>query len=203
MSIDMPATQCPSCGAPIEIKNRFSKVLVCGYCGTHLKLAGDGFNSTGRHPKLAEFPSIFKVGSRGTILGNPFTVMGRMRYNYPGGHFDEWYIEYDGSTAWITEDEGTYSLYTEVIEAVEFPDITTVRAGQNVMIGEKKVMVKEKGTAEVAGAEGELSFYVEPGTKVMYMDGVSEGRKISIEATESEIEMFVGRPLLGRDIAVS
>ncbi|HOT46666.1 MAG TPA: DUF4178 domain-containing protein [Spirochaetota bacterium] len=199
----MAAAQCASCGAPVEIKNRFSKVLVCSYCGTHLKVTGDGFDAAGRHPKLAEFPSIFQVGSRGTILGKPFTALGRMRYNYPGGHFDEWFLEYDGGTAWFTEDEGTYSLFTEVEEAVEFPDITTVRAGQNVMVGDKKVMVKEKGTAEVAGAEGELSFYVEPGTKVVYMDGVSEGKKIAIEATEDEIELFTGRPLLARDIIKS
>lgn len=198
----MSASQCPSCGAPVEIKNRFSKVLVCGYCGTHLRVSGDGFDAAGTHPKLAEFPSLFKVGSRGTILGKPFTAMGRMRYNYPGGHFDEWFMDYDGGPAWVTEDEGTYSLYTEVEEALEFPDITTVRAGQNVVIGRKKVMVKEKGNAEVAGAEGELSFYIEPGTKLMYMDGVSEGKKISIEATENEIELFSGRPLLARDIVV-
>jgi len=63
-------------------------------------------------------------------------------------------------------------------------------------------MVKEKGNAEVAGAEGELSFYIEPGTKLTYMDGVSDGRKVSIEATENEIELFSGRPLLKRDIVV-
>lgn len=186
----------------MEVKNRFSKVLVCAYCGSHLKVTDDGFDATGKHPKLAEFPSIFQVGSRGTILGKPFAAMGRMRYNYSGGHFDEWFIEYDGGSAWFTEDEGTYSLYTEAMDALEFPDITSVRAGQNVMIGDKKVMVKEKGTAEIAGAEGELSFYAEPGTKVTYMDGVSEGKKISIEATEDEIEMFIGRPLLPRDIVV-
>lgn len=198
----MSASQCTSCGAPVEIKNRFSKVLVCGYCGTHLRLSGDGFADAGKHPKLAEFPSLFKVGSTGTILGKPFTAMGRMRYNYQGGHFDEWFMDYDGGTAWVTEDEGTYSLYTEVEEALEFPDITAVRAGQNVMIGQKKVMVKEKGNAEVAGAEGELSFYIEPGTKLTYMDGVSDGKKVSIEATENEIELFSGRPLLARDIVV-
>jgi hypothetical protein len=198
----MAAAQCPSCGAPIEVKNRFSKVLVCAYCSTHLRITGDGFDATGKHPKLAEFPSLFQVGARGTILGKPFTAMGRMRYSYTGGHFDEWFLEFDGGTAWFTEDEGTYSLYTEVEDAIEFPDITTVRAGQNVQIGDKKVMVKEKGTAEVAGAEGELSFYIEPGTKVVYMDGVSEGKKVSIEATDDEIELFTGRPLLKRDIVI-
>ncbi len=199
----MSETQCPSCGAPVEVKNRFSKVLVCSYCSTHLRISGDGFDPTGKHPKLAEYPSIFQVGSKGTILGKPFAAMGRIRYQYPGGHFDEWFLDYEGGQAWLTEDEGTYSLFTEVQEAIEFPDISAVRPGQNVVIGDKKVMVKEKGTAEVAGAEGELSFYIEPGTKVQYMDGVSEGRKVSIEATDTEIEMFVGRPLLSRDIAVS
>lgn len=198
----MISRQCPSCGAQVEIKNRFSKVLVCSYCGTHLRVTGDGFDAAGRHPKLAEFPSILQVGSRGVILGKRFTAMGRMRYAYPGGHFDEWFLDYDGSPAWLTEDEGTYALFTEVEDAVEFPDMAAVRAGQNVMIGGKKVMVKEKGNAEVAGAEGELSFDVEPGTKVMYMDGVSEGRKVAIEATENEIEMFTGRPLLARDIVL-
>lgn len=196
----MSASQCPSCGAPVEVKNRFSKVLVCSYCGTHLRLTGDGFDPAGKHPKLAEFPSLFKVGGSGTILGKPFTARGRMRYNYPGGHFDEWFVEYDGGTAWVTEDEGTYTLFTEVEEAIELPDITSVRAGQNIMIGPKKVMVKEKGIAEVAGAEGELSFYIEPGTKLTYMDGVCDGRKVAIEATENEIELFSGRPLLARDI---
>jgi hypothetical protein len=199
----MSSTQCPSCGAPVEVKNRFSKVLVCGYCGTHLRVTGDGFDAAGKHPKLAEFPSLLKIGCGGTILGKPFSAMGRMRYNYPGGHFDEWFLEYDGGTAWFTEDEGTCALFTEVEEALEFPDITGVRAGQNIVIGGKKVMVKEKGTAEVAGAEGELGFYVEPGTRVTYMDGVSEGKKISIEATENEIELFTGRPLLARDIVLS
>src|SRR4030042_4598260 len=135
---DMPASQCPSCGAPVEIKNRFSKVLVCAYCGTHLRVSGDGFDATGKHPKLAEFPSLFQVGSRGTILGKPFPAMGRMRYNYTGGHFDEWFLEYDGGTAWFTEDEGTYSLYAEVEDAAELPDISALRAGQNLLIGGEK-----------------------------------------------------------------
>ena len=197
--------QCTSCGAPFEIKNRFSKVLVCGYCGTHFKITDGGLDRalSGKHPKLAEFPSIFKVGGTGKILGKTFTVLGRMRYSYTGGHFDEWFLDYDGEQAWLAEDEGTYALYTEVMEAIEFPDITGVRAGQNIVIGDKKVMVKEKGKAVIAGAEGELSFYAEPGTEVIYMDGISEGKKISIEGTVDEIELFSGRPLLKRDITLN
>jgi hypothetical protein len=187
----------------VEVKNRFSKVLVCGYCNTHLKVTGDGFDPTGKQPKLAEFPSIFKVGSTGTILGKPFTAMGRMRYKYPGGHYDEWFLDYDGGQAWLTEDEGTYAIFTDLVEVLEFPDTSGVRAGQNVQVGDQSVMVKEKGTATVEGGEGELSFYHEPGTEVTYMDGIFEGKKVSIEATEEEIEMFIGRPLLTRDIVVN
>lgn len=199
----MASYQCTSCGAPIDIQNRFSKVLVCNYCGTHLQITDDGFEGKGKHPKLAEFPSIFSVGCTGTILDKPFTALGRMRYNYGGGHYDEWFIDYEGETAWLTEDEGTYTLFTDMVDVMEFPDISAVRAGQTVTIADKKVMIKEKGTAKVDGGEGELYFYVEPGTQVTYIDGISEGKKVSIEATEEEIEFFMGRPLLKRDIVVN
>jgi hypothetical protein len=63
-------------------------------------------------------------------------------------------------------------------------------------------MIKEKGKAVVEGGEGELFFYVEPGSEVIYLDAVSEGKKVSIEYTEDEVEMFTGRPLLKRDIVV-
>lgn len=198
----MSSINCASCGAPVEINNRFSKVLVCGYCGTHLKVSDGGFAVAGKYPKLADFPSIFQVGTRGTILGKPFIALGRMRYKYQGGHFDEWFIEYDGDKAWFTEDDGTYTLYTDLFEAVEIPDISTVRAGQNMLVGDKKVMIKEKGKAVVDGGEGELFFYVEPGSEVTYLDAVSEGKKVSIEYTEDEVEMFTGRPLLKRDIII-
>jgi hypothetical protein len=194
---------CSSCGAPVEVKNRFSKVFVCGYCGTHLKVTENGLDIAGKHPKLAEFPSIFQVGSCGTILGKPFNALGRLRYKYDGGHFDEWFIDYDGDQAWFAEDEGTYTLFTEAEIIDEFPDIAGVRAGQTIQMGGKRMMVKEKGSATVEGGEGELSFYQEPGTKVIYMDAISDGMKVSIEATEDEIELFFGRPLLKRDIVVS
>ncbi len=199
----MDSQQCPSCGAPIEIKNRFSKVLVCDYCGTHSKIGSDSLSVAGKYPKLAEFPSQFSIGCTGTILEKSFSALGRMRYNYGSGHYDEWFIEYDGETAWLTEDEGSYTLFTEMQEVSDFPDITTVRAGQSVTINNKKVMIKEKGKAKVDGGEGELLFYIEPGTEVTYIDGISEGKKVSIEATEEEIEFFTGRPLLKKDIVVN
>ncbi len=198
----MDQTQCPSCGAPVEVRNRFSKVLVCGYCGTHLRVSDKGLDISGKHPKLAEFPSIFAVGCTGTILGKPFTALGRMRYDYGGGHFDEWFLEYDGGTAWFTEDEGTFALYSEMEEAEEFPDPAAVRPGQTVTVEGRRVMIKEKGKAVVAGGEGELSFYAEPGTEVAYIDGISEGKKISIECTDEEIELFIGRVVLKKDILV-
>lgn len=198
----MSSFLCASCGAPAEVKNRFSKILICGYCGTHLRVTDGGVALAGKHPKLADFPSIFTVGCRGIILGKPFTALGRLRYDYGGGHYDEWFLEYDGAPAWFTEDEGTYALYLEKDEAEDFPEVSAVRPGQTVMVDGKKVMVKEKGKARVAGGEGELSFYAEPGSEVTYFDGLSEGKKISIECTESEVEVFTGRVVLKRDITV-
>ncbi|HPA73790.1 MAG TPA: DUF4178 domain-containing protein [Spirochaetota bacterium] len=199
----MSAYTCTSCGAPIEVKNRFSKVIVCAYCNTHLRVKVDGLDPTGKHPKLAEFPSIFKVGSTGTILGKPFTANGRLRYKYSGGYFDEWFLDYDGAPAWFAEDEGTFTLFTELVEAVDIPEnIDSLKAGANIMIGDRKVMIKEKGSAVIEGGEGELMHYTEPGTQVNYIDGIWDGKKTSIEFSEDELELFIGRVLLKRDIVV-
>lgn len=187
----------------MEIKNRFSKVFVCRYCGTHLKINDNALGIAGQYPKLADFPSIIRVGSTGTILGKPFTAHGRMRYRYDGGFYDDWFIEFDGDRAWFCEDEGTYTLYTDLYEAIDIPEPQAVKAGQNITVGDKKVMVKEKGRAVIDGCEGELGFYISPGAEITYLDAVSEGKKVSIEYTENEVEIFTGRPLLKKDIMVT
>ena len=198
----MASYNCSSCGAAIEITNRFSKVVVCSYCGTHHSVNDNGLDPSGKHPKLAEYPSIFKVGSSGTILGKPFKALGRIKYKYDGGYFTEWFLDYDEQTAWFTEDEGTYSIYTDLLEAVDIPNISALKAGQNIDISGKKVMIKEKGHAKVEGGEGELYFKADPGMEITYIDAVSEGKKIAIEFSENEVELFTGRPLLKRDIVI-
>jgi hypothetical protein len=190
---------CPSCGAPIEIKNRFSKVLVCQYCGTHCHIGGDTLKAGAQQSKLADFPSLLSVGAKGKLLEKDFTVMGRMRYNYGDGHYDEWFIDYDGEPSWVTEDEGAFSLYTETMEGVDVSDIRDLRAGQSVTVAGVKMMVKETGEAVVEGGEGELLFYVEPGEEVTYIDAVGDGKVISIEYTDEEVEVFMGRKLMKRD----
>ncbi|HEY1405355.1 MAG TPA: DUF4178 domain-containing protein, partial [Spirochaetota bacterium] len=173
---------CASCGAPIEIKNRFSKVAVCSYCGTHHRVSVDGLDPSGKQPKLAAFPSLVSVGAKGMILGKDFSVSGRVRYRYDGGFFDEWFLEYDGEAAWLTEDEGMFTLYTDLLESADVTEsFDSIRPGQNIMVGDKRVMVKEKGRATVEGGEGELFYEASPGDEISYLDAVAEGKRLSIE----------------------
>jgi len=198
----MSSKQCPSCGAPIEITNRFAKVLVCQYCDTHSTIQDDGLDAIGKFAKMADFPSYLSLNDTGTLLGKPFKAVGRIRYKYDGGHYDEWFLDYDGGNAWLTEDEGTLALFTDLYEEVDMDEAREARAGQIIMVGDKKVMVKERGDAEVEGCEGELFFYEEPGTEITYIDGVSDGKKVSIEFSDDEIEFFIGRPLMKRDVQI-
>ncbi len=197
------AYTCSSCGAPIQVKNRFSRVIVCPYCDTHHRVSVEGLDPSGKHPKLAQFPSMFEVNPTGEILGRPFTALGRLRYRYSGGFFDEWFIEYDGAPAWFAEDEGAYTLFTELVEAVDIPEnLLSLKPGQNIMLGERRVMIKERGEATIEGGEGELMHYIEPGTPVKYLDGIWNGQKTSIELSEDELELFIGKVLMKRDIVV-
>lgn len=194
---------CSSCGAPIEIKNRFSKVAVCSYCGTNFRISVEGLDPSGKYPKLAEFPSLLSVGAAGTVSGKKFSVSGRVRYKYDGGFYDEWFVDYDGEPAWITEDEGMFTIYTDLLESADVTEsFDSIRAGQNIMVGEKKVMVKEKGRATVEGGEGELFYEATPGDEICYLDAIAEGKRVSIEFSDDEVELFTGRPLMKRDIVL-
>ena len=192
---------CPSCGAPLEIKNRFTKIVVCEYCGSHVDISGANAVPKGKFPKLADFPTIFGIGKSGKIRGKSFRVLGRMRYNYGSGFWDEWYVEYgDDGLLWLQEDEGTLTMFYDHDLVSEFPSYDEVRPGKQFHIGDRKILVKEKGKAKIEGGEGELHHYYEPGTEVYYIDGISEGKKVSLEFGETEVEYFIGEPLRKSEI---
>jgi len=194
---------CPQCGATIEVKNRYSKIIICEYCETHCALESGNAAILGKFPKLADLPTYLFLGAEGTINGKAFRAAGRMRYQHKSGYWDEWFLLFDDeSQAWLTEDEGEYGIYKGKKIKTELPDLDEIKVGKKITINDMKISVMEKGEASVAGAQGELNFYVQPGEKIRYIEGISDGKLISIEASENEIEMFIGDELERSDIII-
>jgi hypothetical protein len=185
---------CPSCGAPLDIKNRFVKMVTCDFCGQVMLLKDTGLDLTGRVAKLTEFPSRLYIDAAGKLEGKPFQVVGRLRYQYDSGMWDEWFLTFDdGRPGWLQEDEGTFILYHKSTLTGSIPPFERIRVGDTVKIGGRNVFITQKGEANILGGEGQLAFTILPGDEIRYLDGNSAEEQVSIEFTSNEIEFLVGR----------
>ncbi len=190
----MKSMSCPSCGAPLDIDNRFVKVVTCDFCNQVMLLHDSGLDPTGQTAKLTELPSPLYIGATGQIFGKPFEVMGRLRYQYDAGLWDEWFVMFDKDRpGWLQEDEGEYILFHKETLTSPVPSFDEVAVGSVLPVGKHRMFITEKGTAQIAGGEGQLAFNILPGQEVRYLDGNSGEQQVSIEYTQNEIELSVGR----------
>jgi hypothetical protein len=195
---------CPSCGAPLKVENRFSKVVICVYCGQVAKIGVRGLEADGTSAALAELSSIFSVGAIGTIEGSPFKVLGFLRYEYDGGEWDEWFLQFDdGRRLWLQEDEGCFTAFEKKTLSSPVAPFKDISVGSVIPVNGASVFVTEKSNAKIVSGRGELFFTVQPGMKVQCVDGNAAGELVSLEFTTDEIHCSTGREISLGDIKIS
>lgn len=189
------AHHCPTCGAPLRIRNRFVRVVTCEFCGGVSLYDGAHLDPTGRTAGLVELPSPLYLDATGRIGRRPFRVLGRLLYEYDGGLWTEWFLEVEGAgRAWLVEDEGTFAIQ-QLQDDADVPAFERVRPGATVSIAGRDVFVSEVGEATVVGGEGQLGAEILPGETVRYVDGSAGEEEVSVEYAEAGAEVFVGRPV--------
>ncbi len=195
---------CGSCGAPMEVKSAFTKSVVCPYCDTSNIIEDQGVDPTGKMAKLADSRSIFAIGRTGTMRGKKFEVLGRLRYGYDEGFWDEWFLQFDdGHCEWVTEEEGELSSFQKELLTQPIENIDRLRVGQMVDIEGKRVFITELTDATILGGEGELHYRVIPGKELLHMEGNAGGKLISLEVWPREIEVHTGGPILYKEVIMN
>jgi hypothetical protein len=180
---------CPSCGAELEFQYRHSKMVVCKYCGQTSYINAGLADPAGEKILLADYGSLLSVGKRGKLKGKPFLVLGRLRFDYDDGFWDEWLIWFDGqeyTDFWLQEDEGEFTLFTKKGLQDKPPEFDKVKVATIVAINRQTVFVTEKNRATINGGEGGLPFQLIPGEQVNYIDGIAEGKPVSLEYMPGE-----------------
>lgn len=189
----MPDLHCPTCGAPLAIRNRFVTVVTCEFCGAVSLYDGAHLDPTGRTAGLATIPSPLFLDATGRIGDRPFRVLGRLVYEYDGGVWTEWFVEMEADSRWwLVEDEGAFSMMQQR-PGVEAPPFDSVKPGDTIQTGDLDIFVDEVGEATIVGAEGQLGAQILPGEVIRYIDGSAGDSEVSIEYGEKAIEVFVGR----------
>ena len=194
---------CPSCGGDLADVNRFAHLVVCPYCESSLLLDEEVAKVSGKMAVLPAEESLLFVGATGRHQGIGFTVIGRVRYGYAQGYWDEWCLELeDGqSLAWLSEDGG--ELLWEVlapIDAVTF-EYANVCPGDWVPLGDGRYHIDEKQIAECEGAEGQLPFKVVLGEKCPFLDCTGTGGVATVEwELSGRVRIFQGKRIAWADI---
>ena len=188
---------CPACGVSLDADERFAHLVTCPWCHSSFILDEHAARVTGEMAVLPPTPSPFVLGATGRIMDRAFTIVGRVRYGWGQGYWDEWFLGFeDGSMAWISEDEGNFTLesWSEATEApIEYADATP---GGSVTIGSATFHIDEKNVARCEGGEGQLPFEVAIGEEVPYLDLSSDDAFATVEYDpDGVVRTFIGRRL--------
>jgi len=145
-----------------------------------------------------------REGSIGTIDGLDFTVLGRLVYDWGGGRWEEFYLEFSDTEEhkWLSKEGTTLELLDEV-ESADAPDPDELKEGVVFDFQGGKVKVNEVGKARVVAVEGAFPWDIAAGTQVTYADCEFErtGEILSLEKPAgARMEVYRGNEISRRSL---
>jgi hypothetical protein len=205
MSLFVREFECPSCGGRIRRENPAAKSLGCPYCGQTSHLYDDKLDAKGQQHLLIDYGSMLHVGLTASLNGRRFRVLGRLRIAYEDGFWDEWYVYFlDTNTeGWIQEDDGEFVAF-EPIEELDKISYHDTKVGNFMRFNSMyhTVFITSKSKAQVEGGEGELPFRIIPGEPADFIEGIQDGKVVSIEILPEETHLYVGAPFKLDELAL-
>lgn len=201
----MGSLVCSACGATISIYDPATVSIACPYCDCVMIRTDKGIEEKGKQSRLPEGYSRLYRGAIGMIGDQRFQVLGRVRYSFGQGFWDEWYIMLgSGEGHWLTEDDYSFSFQVLYRGSIKVLPYAHYSVGDDIDLGERIYQVKEVGNAECLGIEGEVPKDVLPHEQYPYVDAVSyEGTHVlGLEYDNAQAcpTVFVGKWLSSGDI---
>lgn len=148
---------CPDCGAPVEFRSAQSTHAVCTYCQSTVVRNGETLSRIGKMAELFDDHSPLQLQASGKWNNKAFTLVGRLQYKYAEGTWTEWHaVLEDGSSAYLSEDNGAYVFGIPVPTQRELPDSEHFAVGANAVISGKSFSVASNQQVSLLSAQGEL-----------------------------------------------
>lgn len=141
----------------MEFRSAQSTHAVCSYCHSTVVRAGEQLTRLGKMAELFDDHSPLRLMASGKFGKNAFTLVGRLQYKSGDGTWSEWHaVLDDGSTAFLSEDNGAYVFARPTTLSREVPAADHFRPGLKTSINGKSFSVASNDTAAVIAAQGEL-----------------------------------------------
>lgn len=167
---------CPGCGAPVDFASAQSTHAVCGYCQSTVVREGDTLKRIGKMAELFDDHSPLQLQTSGIWRGQTFTLVGRLQYKYAEGTWTEWHaVLADGSSAYLSEDNGAYVFATPLATPPKLPASDAFRVGGSTAIDGKLFAVASNQQVMLLAAQGELPHLPQLGQAFAMVELRSQG----------------------------
>lgn len=118
---------------------------------------GDKLSRVGKMAELFDDHSPLRLMASGSLGTSAFTLVGRLQYKSGEGSWSEWHaLLQDGSTAYLSEDNGAYVFTRPTSLNREVPAVDQFRPGLKTSINGKPFVVASNETVALVSAQGEL-----------------------------------------------
>jgi hypothetical protein len=172
------SVNCPNCGAEVVFRSAALPARVCGYCHSLLARNDGGGLVVGKSSPLPFDVSPVRIGMRGRTEDQPFEVIGRVRWAWTDGAWNEWLLLFgDGSHAWLGDAMGQFMLLRErsfsQIQTRTLKDIAKGKEampGTEITLDARKLTIVDARDVICIAAEGELPFTPTTGWKLYSVD---------------------------------
>jgi hypothetical protein len=164
---------------------------VCGSCQS--VIARDGMAKVGTAASLPEDVSPIQLGTGGVWDGARFTVVGRVRWGWADGAWNEWLLQVsDGTTRWLGEAMGQFQLLAEREDVAA--SLGVVALGDVVRVDGVDFIASDVKAVVCLGGEGDLPFPTPKDWSVESVDFRSPtGAALSVQRDGLRVSAYVGR----------
>jgi hypothetical protein len=186
--------QCPSCGAPIQFAWSSAVQAACQYCKAVLVRHDVNLEKVGEVADLPPDSSAIQIYSEGIFDNKRFTVIGRIRYEWEQGNWNEWHLLFaDQSSGWLSDAQAEYAISFLVPQAPQFPPADELPLGRVFQLQNVNFMVTHLTRVRYVGFEGELPFQTGDRSEFLTADlRTQDARFGTIDYSETPPLLFLG-----------
>lgn len=197
----MPSLNCPSCGAEVAVQSPALPYVVCAYCQTVIARGGEEVRAMGKAAVLPFDVSPLQIGTTGVIDGQAFSVVGRVRWGWSDGSWNEWLLDCaDGTPRWLGEAMGQFMLTVERADLEAEPWAKAFAEGaapgrtSMIELDGEVFAPSDLKVVNCIGSEGSLPFPAEANWSVTSLDMNSpSGKAISLQRDARGMQVWAGR----------
>ena len=184
---------CPSCGGAVTVKAVGHTIqAICSFCSSVIDVTDENYRIIRRAQQKIR-PTLLDIGTRGTLRGIMWEVIGYMEKSDGSGDYrwDEYllYNPYHGFR-FLVQANGHWNLMT-----VQKRDIDGLGWKEKVKLNGRKYKLFLKGVANVEYVKGEFYWHAKKGEQVNCADYIAPPYMLSMEKSDQELTVSSGEYL--------